>query len=67
MVRPGEQEFQDYKVITQTDVLTISDGTGRPAAHGCAAHNFISGKLQELTASLDECGNEIEIFHVYKC
>ena len=60
-----KEKFQYLQIITQTDVLAVSDGTGRPAAHGCAAHNFISGKLQELTASLDECGNEFEIFHVF--
>ena len=53
MVRPGEQEFQYYEVITQADVLTVSDGTGMLTAHGCAAHNFVSGELQELTAALE--------------
>ena len=53
IARTKEEEFQDYKVITQADVLAVSDGTGRPAAHGCAAHNFVSGELQELAAALE--------------
>lgn len=53
MVRPGEQEFQYYEVITQADVLAVSDGTGMLTAHGCAAHNFVSGELQELAAALE--------------
>ena len=65
IVRTKEEEFQDYKVITQADVLAVSDGTGMLTAHGCGAHNFVSGELQELAAALDECGNEFEIFHVF--
>ena len=35
IVRTKEEEFQDYKVITQADVLAVSDGTGMFTAHGC--------------------------------
>ena len=67
IVRTKEEEFQDYKVITQADVLAVSDGAGILATHVCAAHNFVSGELQELAASLHECRNEFELIHVYKC
>ena len=53
IVRTKEEEFQYYEVITQADVLAVSDGTGMFTAHGCAAHNFVSGELQELAAALE--------------
>ena len=53
IVRTKEEEFQDYKVITQADVLAVSDGAGMFTAHGCAAHNFVSSKLQKLAAALE--------------
>ena len=67
MVRPFQKESQYNEVITQADILAVSDGTGMLAAHVCAAHNFVSGELQELAASLHECRNEFELNHVYKC
>ena len=48
-----KQEFQEPKVITEADVLTVSDGAGMFTAHGCAMHYFVSGELQELAATLE--------------
>ena len=53
LFRTFQEEFQYYQVVTQADVLAVSDGTGMLTAHGCAAHNFVSGELQELAAALE--------------
>ena len=37
------------QVITEVDIVSVSDGAGRLAAHGCAAHDFIAGKTEVLT------------------
>ena len=42
IVRTLEKEFQDYEVITQADVLAVSDGAGMFTAHPCATHNFVT-------------------------
>ena len=59
-----EQEFQYHQVVTDGDVLAVSDGTGRLAAHGCAAHDFVAGQVQLFAAALDEVGNEFKLVHV---
>ncbi len=44
IVRAMKKEFQYYEVITQADVLAVSDGAGMFTAHGCA-HNFVADVL----------------------
>lgn len=56
MVRSFKQEFQYNEVITQADILAVSDGTGLVAAHACAANNLIAGQAELLAASLYPCG-----------
>ena len=53
IVRTKEEEFQNYEVITQADILAVSDGAGILATHVCAAHNVVTGELQKLTAALE--------------
>ena len=62
-----KEKFQYLQIITQTDVLAVSDGTGMLTAQGCASHNFVSGELQELTAALEPVRQmrEFEWFHVF--
>ena len=53
IVRTKEEEFQYHEVITQADILAVSDGAGILATHVCAAHNVVTGELQKLTAALE--------------
>ena len=53
MVRTMKEKFQYLQIITQTDVLAVSDGAGILATHVCAAHNVVTGELQKLTATLE--------------
>ena len=64
IVRAVKQEFQYHQVVPDINVVSVSDGTGRLTAHGCAAHDFIASQVQLFAAALDEFGNEFEIFHV---
>jgi len=43
--------FPDVQVITEFDVLTVSDGTSFVTAHTGGTHNLIAGEL-ELLADL---------------
>ena len=59
--------MQYHQVITDRDVLAISDGAGRLAAHGCATHNFIAGETKELGASDDPIRDVDKlVFHGYE-
>ena len=48
-----KEKFQYLQIITQADVLAVSDGAGILATHVCAAHNVVTGELQKLTAALE--------------
>ena len=49
-----EKEFQHFQVITDADILTVSDGTGFIIAHTCGTDNLIASQVKLLAAALDE-------------
>lgn len=54
LFRTFQEEFQYYQVVTQADVLAVSDGTGMLTAHLCTTHNFITCQLKLLAATLQK-------------
>ena len=54
IVRTMKEKFQYLQIITQTDVLAVSDGAGILATHVCAAHNVVTGELQKLLLRLNQ-------------
>ena len=46
--------FPDVQVITEFDILTVSDGTGFVTAHTGGTYNLVAGKLELLAALLHE-------------
>lgn len=49
-----QEEFQDFQVVTEADILTVSDGRGLVVAHAGGTYNFIAGELKLLAAVLNE-------------
>ena len=49
-----EEEFQYFQVITDTDILTVSDGTSFVIAHTCGTDNLVASQVELLAAALDE-------------
>ena len=46
--------FPDVQVVTEFDVLTVSDGTSFVTAHTSGTYNLVAGKLELLAALLHE-------------
>ena len=49
-----EKEVQHFQVITDADILTVSDGTSFVIAHTCGTDNLIASQVKLLAAALDE-------------
>lgn len=49
-----QEEFQDFQVVTEADILTVSDGRSLVVAHAGDTYNFIAGELKLLAAVLNE-------------
>ena len=62
------QEVKDFNVITDTDILAVSDSAGVAAAHTCATHNLVAGKVKQLAATLQPGGQARKftflLFHI---
>lgn len=62
------QEVKDFNVITDTDILAVSDSAGVATAHTCATHNLVAGKMKLLAATLQPGGQAgkftILLFHI---
>ena len=56
MIGTGGKEPEDIEVITDTDILAVSDSAGVATAHTCAAHNLVAGKVKQLAATLQPGG-----------
>jgi hypothetical protein len=56
MVGTGGKESEDIEVITDTDILAVSDSACVAAAHTCAAHNLVAGKVKQFAATLQPGG-----------
>ena len=48
------ESFPDVQVITEFDILTVSDGTGFVTTHTGGTYNLVAGKLELLAALLHE-------------
>ena len=46
--------FPDVQVVTEFDVLTVSDGTSFVTAHTGGTYNLIAGELELFAALLHE-------------
>ena len=49
-----QQKSHDRNVITEADILTVSDGRSLVVAHAGDTYNFIAGELKLLAAVLNE-------------
>ena len=49
-----QEEFQDFQVVTEADILTVSDGRSFVVAHAGGTYNFIAGEPKLLAAVLNE-------------
>ena len=49
-----EEEFQHFQVITDTDILTVSDGASFVIAHACGTDNLVASQVELLAAALNE-------------
>ena len=49
-----EKEVQHFQVITDADILTVSDGTSFVIAHTCGTDNLVASQVKLLAAALDE-------------
>ena len=56
MVGTGDKEPEDIEVITDTDILAVSDSACVATAHTCAAHNLVAGEVELLAATLQPGG-----------
>ena len=69
MVGTGGKESKDIEVITDTDILAVSDSACVATAHTCAAHNLVAGEVELLTATLQPGGQAGKFtfltFHVF--
>ena len=69
MVDTGGKEPEDIEVITDTDILAVSDSAGVATAHTCAAHNLVAGEVELLAATLQPGGQAGKFtfltFHVF--
>ena len=54
--------FQGGEVVTEADVLTVSDGTSFVTAHASGTYKFVTGDVELLAALLDKSGEMREIF-----
>lgn len=48
--RAFQQQFQYGQVITDTDILTVSDGRSFVIAHAGGTYDFITGDVETLAA-----------------
>ena len=46
--------FPDVQVVTEFDILTVSDGTSFVTAHTGGTYNLVAGELELLAALLHE-------------
>ena len=69
MVGTGGKESKDIEVITDTDILAVSDSACVATAHTCAAHNLVAGEGEMLAATLQPGGQAGKFtfltFHVF--
>ena len=69
MVDTGGKEPEDIEVITDADILAVSDSAGVAAAHTCAAHNLVAGKVKQFAATFQPGGQAGKFtfltFHVF--
>ena len=49
-----QEEFQNFQIVTEADILTVSDGRSLVVAHAGDTYNFIAGELKLLAAVLNE-------------
>ena len=49
-----QEEFQNFQVVTEADVLTVSDGRGFVTAHAGGMYYLIAGELELLATMLHE-------------
>ena len=47
-----QEEFQDFQVVTEADIFTVSDGRSLVVAHAGDTYNFIAGELKLFAAVL---------------
>ena len=64
--------FPDVQVITEFDILTVSDGTNLVIAHTGGTYNLVAGKLELLAGLLHEArqvwiGFLFHFFFLLKC
>ena len=52
LFRTLQEEFQYYQVVTQADILTVSDGTGFVTTHARHTDNLVASQAELLTAAL---------------
>ena len=71
MVGTGGKESEDIEVITDTDILAVSDSACVATAHTCAAHNLVAGEVELLAATLQPGGQAEKftflLFHINCC
>ena len=69
MVGTGGKESEDIEVITDTDILAVSDSACVATAHTCAAHNLVAGEVELLAATFQPGGQAGKFtfltFHVF--
>ena len=49
-----KKETDDLHIVTEADILTVSDGRSLVVAHAGDTYNFIAGELKLLAAVLNE-------------
>lgn len=47
-----QQKLHDRNIITEADILTVSDGRSLVAAHAGGTHNLITGHVKTFAALL---------------
>ena len=66
VLRMLQQKAEDFMVVTETDILTVSDGRGFIAAHAGGTYNLVAGHVQLLAATLREVRQVGEFFFFHR-
>ena len=61
-----EKEAKYVYVVTDTDVLSVSDGRGFVAAHAGGTYNLVAGHMQLLAVTLREVRQMRKIFFFHE-
>lgn len=66
VLRMLQQKTEDFMVVTETDILSVSDGRGFVAAHAGGTYNLVAGHVELLAAVLHEA-REMGVIFVFHC